>query len=116
VVGGAASRLRELQGQLDARHGGWREWMAFTGAVSAVEKYYAASDALLFPSYSEAFALVEVEAAACGLPLFLTRHHGSEMILDDGSNGRFVEFDAGKIADVLEEFVTGQWAPRESGL
>lgn len=35
--------------------------------VKDVERYLAASDAFLFPSYSEAFALVEVEAAACGL-------------------------------------------------
>ena len=80
--------------------------------VPDVEKYFAAgADAFLFPSYSEAFALVEVEAAACGLPLFLTRHHGSEMIFEENVNGRYVEFDAAKIADVLREFVTQQWRP-----
>ena len=76
--------------------------------VPDVEKYFAAADALLFPSYSEAFALVEVEADACGLPLFLTRHHGSEMILQDGVNGRFIDFDAGRIAAVLAEFLSGE--------
>jgi hypothetical protein len=57
---------------------------------------------------------VEVEASACGLPLFLTRHHGSEMILEDRVNGRYVEFDAQKIAEVLCEFVTQQWQPRSA--
>jgi len=111
VVGGRESRLCDLQAQLDRQHPDWREWITFTGMVPDVEKYFAAADAFLFPSYSEAFALVEVEAAACGLPLFLTRHHGSEMILEDGVNGRLLDFDAAKIAGVLDEFVTQQWKP-----
>jgi glycosyltransferase involved in cell wall biosynthesis len=113
VVGGLERRLQELQSRLDHLHPDWRDWISFTGMVPDVEKYFAAADGFLLPSYSEAFALVEVEAAACGLPLFLTRHHGSEMILEDGRNGRFVEFDAAHIAGVLAEFVSGQWKPLE---
>jgi glycosyltransferase involved in cell wall biosynthesis len=112
VVGGREERLAALQAQLEAQDPGWREYTTFTGNVPDVERYFAASDAFLFPSYSEAFALVEVEAAACGLPLFLTRHHGSEMILEDGVNGRFVEFDSDQIAAVLSEFVRGDWKPQ----
>lgn len=111
VVGGQPARLEALQRTLKTEHPGWEEWITFTGMVPDVERYFAAADAFLFPSYSEAFALVEVEAAATGLPLFLTRHHGSEMILEDGRNGRALEFDAAKIAEVLEEFVTGNWKP-----
>jgi glycosyltransferase involved in cell wall biosynthesis len=79
--------------------------------VSDIEKYYAAADALLFPSHSEAFSLVEVEAGACGLPLFLTRHHGSEMIMEAGKNGLWLEFDSVNIAEVLETFITKRWQP-----
>jgi glycosyltransferase involved in cell wall biosynthesis len=111
VVGGREERVAALQTQLAAQETGWREYTTFTGNVPDVERYFAASDAFLFPSYSEAFALVEVEAAACGLPLFLTRHHGSEMILDDGVNGRFLEFDSDQIAVVLAEYVRGEWKP-----
>lgn len=111
VVGGRPERLSELQAQLAREYPGWPEFITFTGMVPDVERYFAASDAFLFPSYSEAFALVEVEAAACGLPLFLTRHHGSEMILDDRVNGRFIEFDPAQIAEVLAEFVSGAWRP-----
>ncbi len=96
---------------LKVKHPDWREWITFTGNVPDVERYFAAADGLLFPSYSEAFALVEIEAAACGLPLFLTHHHGSEMILEDGVNGRWLEFDSEKIADVLADFVSGAWKP-----
>lgn len=111
VVGGRESRLQELQSMLKVKHPDWREWITFTGNVPDVERYFAAADGLLFPSYSEAFALVEIEAAACGLPLFLTHHHGSEMILEDGVNGRWLEFDSEKIADVLADFVSGAWKP-----
>ena len=111
VLGGREGSLKALQAELDKRHPSWRDWIVFTGMVKDIERYYAASDAFLFPSYSEAFALVEVETAACGLPLFLTRHHGSEMILEDGINGRFLEFDSVEIASVLREFATGAWKP-----
>jgi len=111
VVGGRETALNGLRAQLNAQHPGWSEWITFTGMVSDIERYYAASDAFLFPSYSEAFALVEVETAACGLPLFLTRHHGSEMILEDGLNGRWIEFDPAMMAVVLAEFVSGEWKP-----
>jgi glycosyltransferase involved in cell wall biosynthesis len=112
VVGGTKARVSGLQSQLASRHPDWPDFIMFTGMVPDVERYFAASDALLFPSWSEAFALVEVEAAACGLPLFLTPHHGSEMILDDGVNGRLLEFDPIRIASVLAEFVEGSWKPQ----
>lgn len=108
VVGGTEKRLSVLKRELEEVP----EWMIFTGMVKDVERYFAASDAFLFPSYSEAFALVEVEAAACGLPLFLTPHHGSEMILEEGVNGRFLEFDAGQIAGILKSFVDRNWIPK----
>lgn len=109
VVGGREERLAGLRNQI----GPDNDWITFTGMVPDVEKYFAAADALLFPSYSEAFALVEVEAAACGLPLFLTPHHGSEMILEDGVNGRLIDFNPVQIATVLAEFIDGVWKPRQ---
>lgn len=112
VVGGRADRLATLQAELGQPH----DWITFTGMVPDVERWLAAADALLFPSYSEALALVEVEAAACGLPLFLTPHHGSEMILEDGVNGRLVPFEPDGMAAVLAEFVDGRWTPQGRSL
>lgn len=109
VVGGREERLAGLRNQI----GPDNDWITFTGMVPDVEKYFAAADALLFPSYSEAFALVEVEAAACGLPLFLTPHHGSEMILEDGVNGCLIAFNPVQIAAVLAEFIEERWKPRQ---
>lgn len=108
VVGGSQKRLHSLQDQLGASY----DWIKFIGTVSDVERYFAAADGFLFPSFSEAFALVEVEAAACGLPLFLTPHHGSEMILENGINGRLLEFDVDSICLVLQEFVEKKWLPQ----
>lgn len=116
VVGGKPPTLEQLKRRLDHEHPDWESWLQFTGNVAEPEKYFAAADAFLFPSYSEAFALVEVEAAACGLPLFLTRHHGSEMVLEEGVNGRFIEFDAEAIAEMLAEFIRGDWRPQSVSL
>ncbi len=108
AIGGTQERLRSLQDQL----GETFEWLKFTGTVPDVERYFAAADGFLFPSYSEAFALVEVEAAACGLPLFLTPHHGSEMILEDRINGRHIGFDVDSICTVLRDFIEKKWVPQ----
>ena len=62
-----------------------------------------ACEALFFPSYFEAFSLVEIEASRLGLPLYLTPHHGSEMILKEGVNGKSVPFDAQGIAGILQQ-------------
>jgi glycosyltransferase involved in cell wall biosynthesis len=101
VIGGqphTLDRLRRLLGKLCP---GFREWMVFTGWVPDPEFHYSAGDALIFPSLSEAFSLVEIEASALGLPLYLTPHHGSEMILGDGTNGRIIPWEPKGIADCL---------------
>lgn len=114
VVGGQEHTLGQLRRRLDAEFEGWRDWLYFVGSTTTPEQYFAAADAFLYPSWSEAFALVEIEAAACGLPLFLTAHHGSEMVLEEGVNGRFISFDPYEIMPVLESFVTGEWQPISS--
>lgn len=111
VVGGTDKRLAGLKTWCARQRSDYASWVQFTGMVSDIQNYFAASDGFLFPSYSEAFALVEIEAAATGLPLFLTPHHGSEMILEEGINGLTLPFDAEGIAQVLERFVTQAWQP-----
>lgn len=105
VVGGSVPTLEKLRAQTAERFPGSDRWILFAGMQPEVEKYYAASDAFLFPSHFEAFCLAEIEAAACGLPLLLTPHHGSEMILRDGENGRLLSFDPGVMAAQIAEFI-----------
>jgi len=101
VVGGFPKTLERLKKRLNQKFPGWQDWICFFGMVSKPEDHFAAADALLLPSYFEAFSLVEIEAAAMGLPLLLTPHHGSEMILKDGVNGLVLPFDAAGIAEIL---------------
>jgi glycosyltransferase involved in cell wall biosynthesis len=115
VVGGTPSTLEGLQQRLNQEHPGWREWMHFTGMVTDTERHFAAADGFLYPSWSEALALVEIEAAECALPVFLTPHHGSEMVIEDGMNGLLLPHEPAGMADVLETFVTGQWQPAHTG-
>lgn len=116
VVGGVPRTLEKLKQRLHAAHPGWDEWLHFAGSTNEPEKFMAAADAFLFPSYSEALALVEIEAAACGLPLFLTHHHGSEMVLENGVNGSLVDFDPSHIARTLARFLDGDWQPQRASL
>lgn len=105
VIGGAPATLAALRERLVREVPGWEGWLIFTGQQPEVEKYLAASDAFLYPSYFEAFCLAEIEAAAMGLPLLLTRHHGSEMILEEGVNGLWLEWNAVAIATQIRRFV-----------
>lgn len=46
--------------------------ITYTGNVDNVEKYFAAIDVLLFPSYREGFGNVVIEAAAMGTPAIIS--------------------------------------------
>lgn len=117
VVGGRPATVTALGSGLDQVAPDWRTWVRLTGAQPEVERYLAAADAFLFPSYFEAFCLAEIEAAALGLPLLLTPHHGSEMVLREDINGRYLDFDpavmAGQIAGFMRtsNVATGRLPP-----
>ncbi len=105
VVGGSEASVGRLRAQAAADFPGSDKWITFAGMQREVERFYAASDAFLFPSHFEAFCLAEIEAAACGLPLLLTPHHGSEMILRDGVNGVRLSFDPKMIGSQVTDFL-----------
>jgi glycosyltransferase involved in cell wall biosynthesis len=104
LLGGRPKKVEKLERQLGGLYPDWREWLELEGWTDRVQDYMAAADALFFPSYFEAFSLVEIEAAAMGLPLILTRHHGSEMILDEGENGLTCGFQVDEIVATLKAF------------
>lgn len=111
VIGGQPRTLDKLRRHLDQCYAGWAGWIKFAGTQSAVERYYSAADAFLFPSYFEAFCLAEIEAGALGLPLLLTPHNGTEMILRDGENGLLLSYAPEEIARTLATFVQKGLAP-----
>ena len=73
IVGpGDVERYRAL-----ARGEGVEDRVRFFGRRTDTERFYRAADAFLFPSLYEAFPLVALEAAACGLPIVATASMGS---------------------------------------
>ena len=55
--------------------------------IDDVRPWYAAADALVFPSYREGFPNVVIEAGAMGVPSIVTDINGSREIIIDGENG-----------------------------
>ena len=76
------------------------------GAQHDVRPYYAAADALVFPSYREGFPNVVIEAGAMGLPSIVTDINGSREIIIDGQNGVIVPSkDADALYQAMKDFV-----------
>jgi len=63
----------------------------FLGATDQVEQIYAAADALLLPTPYDAFAMVVLEAMACGLPVIVSREAGASELIRNGVNGLLLE-------------------------
>lgn len=107
VIGGTSRTLARIQRELSRQVSDWSKWIRFTGMVDRPEESLAAADAFLFPSFFEAFCLAEIEAAAMNLPLLLTAHHGSEMILQNGRNGLTISHDQALLVEQLHQFLSG---------
>lgn len=105
IIGGKPDRVEALKAEIATRYPDWAAWIFFTGFVPDLAHYLAATDGFLFPSYFESFAAVEVEAAAMGVPLLLTPHFGSEMVLSPGSNGLLLPWSAEAMSLDLEKFL-----------
>jgi UDP-glucose:(heptosyl)LPS alpha-1,3-glucosyltransferase len=78
------------------------ERVIFAGKSTEVQKYYAASDIFLLPSFYEAFSLGTLEAAASGLPLLVTKINGTEELVQEGYNGYFISRDPSEIAEKIK--------------
>lgn len=61
--------------------------VVFTGAVSDPERYVAASDYLVLPSYREGFPNTILEAGALGIPSIVTRINGMIDLIVEGKTG-----------------------------
>jgi phosphatidylinositol alpha 1,6-mannosyltransferase len=64
----------------------------FTGLLVASElaRAVASMDVLLFPSVTETFGNVTLEAMACGLPVVAAEATGSESLVDNRVSGRLI--------------------------
>jgi len=81
----------------------------FTGKVDyeTLPSLYSASDLFLFPSITDTFGMVVLEAQACGLPAIVSDRGGPQEIIEHGSTGLSLPVDipelwAEKIAQIVE--------------
>ena len=99
VVAGSGDQQRYQQladslGVGDAVH-----WL---GVSRDVQLVYGLADALVFPTSYEAFSLVTLEAAACGVPILATPVNGVSELLSDGHSGFLISQEPRTIADRLQ--------------
>ncbi len=83
IVGrGNEAPYRKLAEKLDCL-----ENLIFLGHVGEIEKYYAASDLYVHPTFYDSCSLVTTESLASGLPVITTIYDGASGIMDDGKDG-----------------------------
>jgi glycosyltransferase involved in cell wall biosynthesis len=76
------------------------------GSQKDVRPFYAAADALVFPSYREGFPNVVIEAGAMGLPSIVTDINGSREIIIEGENGTIIPSkDSEALYQAMKHFV-----------
>jgi UDP-glucose:(heptosyl)LPS alpha-1,3-glucosyltransferase len=94
--GGDETRYRELADSLGV--GSAVRWL---GVSRDIQLVYEMADALVFPSRYEAFSLVTLEAAACGLPILATAVNGVRELVADGQSGFLISQEPEEIAEGL---------------
>ena len=90
----------------------------FTGLLEATElaRAVASMDVLLFPSITETFGNVTLEAMACGVPVVGANATGTSSLIEDGVTGRLMEpTDIAGYADALQHYVEDADARRAAG-
>jgi len=110
VVGGVASTIDAARASAERR--GVAARVLFVGPRHDVERFFAMSDMLVFPSGYETYGLVVLEALASGLPVVATRVGCAPDVVVDGENGYLVDQDAAQIGERLAsiaETEVGAW-------
>jgi glycosyltransferase involved in cell wall biosynthesis/predicted metal-dependent phosphoesterase TrpH len=81
------------------------EHATFLGWLHGAElaKTYASADLFLFPSATDTFGQVILEAQASGLPVLAVAAGGPLTLIEDGVTGLLREADPGQLADALVE-------------
>jgi UDP-glucose:(heptosyl)LPS alpha-1,3-glucosyltransferase len=94
---------------------GVQDRLHFLPATEKPWEYYLAADTFLFPGHSEGFGLVALEAAACGLPVLMTRVGVAERLIQDGVSGYLIDQDPVQIARRLDELAADPEWRRQLG-
>lgn len=90
------------------RHLGLSDKVVWTGKIldrQLIQKYYAASDILIFPSTFDTNGLVVREAASCGTPALLVENSCAAEGIENGKTGFLCRENSQSIADKLLEIM-----------
>ncbi len=91
------STRQQIETTENIHSAGWQE---------DVRPWYAASDALVFPSHREGFPNVVIEAGAMELPSIVTDINGSREIIRDGENGKIIpRYDETALFSAMTSFL-----------
>jgi len=91
--------------QAIAARSGVGERVAWLGARSDLERWYASADVVVLPSRYEPFGNVHLEALASGLPVVASVRAGGAEVIADGVNGSVVDpLDSRAVTAALERF------------
>jgi glycosyltransferase involved in cell wall biosynthesis len=118
--------LVEAFASLNAKHGLWELWMVgpdedglqtslkfegerlgarirWFGPTPVPERYMAAADVFVLPSYREGFSTVIIEAAACGIPTIGSRINGVvDAIVEESTGCLVTKGDTRELTQVME--------------
>ena len=87
----------------------------FVGPQQNVCPYYAAADALVFPTIYEPFGSVVLEALACGLPVMTTDRCGAGELINQGVEGFVLPAgDIAAFAGCMRQNTALDWANRRA--
>ncbi len=93
-----------------ARRLGVAERVRFLGARNDPERFFAACDVFVLPSWYDSFAFSILEAMACGVPVITTEWAGASELVVDGRHGQVLGGDVG--APALADAIVA-WLVRE---
>ena len=77
----------------EARELGVEDSVHFAGRTREIEKFYAAADVFVFPTWYDPCAMVTLEALASGLPVITSTFNGSGEVITPGREGYVVAPD-----------------------
>jgi glycosyltransferase involved in cell wall biosynthesis len=113
IAGGYGHMPRKLKAMYDARirKAGNILWI---GSTRTPEAEYQKADAFVFPSLTEGFGRVTLEAMACGIPVITTEN--ARGIVEDGKTGFVVPIrNAHALAEKIRYFYENRDVAREMG-
>lgn len=73
----------------------------FAGYSKEINKYFAAADVFVLPTFYDSFGLVALEAMACGVPSIISKEAGVSEIIKNKKNGILIEPEPQQIAKAI---------------